>query len=143
MLPRPWSEIGKSCPLTNTLRTNHNSVFATVTAEEKINYFITYRCMHVAFSARKCIVCAGNKCRQPRVQANQVLLFVKSSTTYSSVHFFWIFKTDGNRVKCLVASRGYHVYGKTVWAAPKRGQKLYAKKETNQMLRHCLSINRR
>ena len=33
--------------------------------------------------------------------------------------------------KCLVASRGYHVYGKTVWAAPTRGQKLYAKKETN------------
>ena len=33
--------------------------------------------------------------------------------------------------KCLVASRGYHVYGKTAWAAPKRGQKLYAKKETN------------
>ena len=140
MLPRPWSEIGKSCPLTNTLRTNHNSVFATVTAEEKINYFITYRCMRVAFSARKCIVCAGNKWRQPRVQANQVLLFLKSSTTYSSVHFFGflklmetVFKTDGNR--------GYHVYGKTVWAAPKRGQKLYAKKETNQMLRHCLSIN--
>ena len=33
--------------------------------------------------------------------------------------------------KCLIASRGCHVYGKTVWAAPKRGQKLYAKKETN------------
>ena len=37
MLLWPWSKIGKSCPLTNTLRTNHNSVFTTVTAEEKIN----------------------------------------------------------------------------------------------------------
>ena len=31
--------------------------------------------------------------------------------------------------KCLVASCGYHVYGKTVWAAPKRGQKLYTNAE--------------
>ena len=30
-----------------------------------------------------------------------------------------------------VASSSKTVYGKTVWAAPKRGQKLYAKKETN------------
>ena len=33
--------------------------------------------------------------------------------------------------KCLVASCGYHVYGKTVRSALKRGQKLYTKKETN------------
>ena len=41
--PRPWSEIGKSCPLTNTLRTNHNSVFVTVTAEEKIINILALR----------------------------------------------------------------------------------------------------
>ena len=64
----------------------------------------------------------------------QVLRFVKSATTYSSVHFFGFLKLMETVFKSLVASRGYHVYanyGKTVWAAPKRGQKLYAKKETN------------
>ena len=32
----------------------------------------------------------------------------------------------------LVASRGWHVYGKTVWQTPKKGQKLFAKREEDE-----------
>ena len=32
----------------------------------------------------------------------------------------------------LIASRGWHVYGKTVWQSPRRGEKLEAEKESNQ-----------
>ena len=31
--------------------------------------------------------------------------------------------------KHLIASRGWHVYGKTVWTIPKKGQRLYGQKE--------------
>ena len=31
--------------------------------------------------------------------------------------------------KHLIASRGWHVYGKTVWTIPKKGQGLYGQKE--------------
>ena len=35
--------------------------------------------------------------------------------------------------KCDLASRGWHVYGKTVWANPKEGEILYAEKEQNKI----------
>ena len=31
--------------------------------------------------------------------------------------------------KHLIVSRGWHVYGKTVWTIPKKGQRLYGQKE--------------
>ena len=31
--------------------------------------------------------------------------------------------------KYLIASRGWHVYGKTVWPNPKKGQRLYGQRE--------------
>lgn len=34
--------------------------------------------------------------------------------------------------KCDLASRGWHVYGKTVWSNPKEGEILYAEKELNK-----------
>ena len=45
--------------------------------------------------------------------------------------FFGFLKLMETVFKCFAASRRYHDYGKTVWAAPKRGQKLYVKKETD------------
>ena len=32
-------------------------------------------------------------------------------------------------LKHLIASRGWHVYGKTVWPNPKQGQRLYGQRE--------------
>ena len=35
-------------------------------------------------------------------------------------------------VEMEIAARGWHVYGKTVWQSPRKGEKLTAEKETNR-----------
>ena len=35
-------------------------------------------------------------------------------------------------LKRRIASRGWHVYGKTVWQEPKRGESVFAEKETSE-----------
>ena len=46
-------------------------------------------------------------------------------------------------LKRRIASRGWHVYGKTVWQEPKREESVFAKKETsdegNSTGRHVFS----
>ena len=34
--------------------------------------------------------------------------------------------------KCKLASRGGHVYGKTIWSNPKEGEIIYAEQEKNK-----------
>ena len=39
-------------------------------------------------------------------------------------------------VEMKIAARGLHVYGKTVWQSPRKGEKLMAEKEKNKEALH-------
>ena len=38
-----------------------------------------------------------------------------------------------------ISSRGFHVYGKTVWRNPKRGEKIEARKESSEIDPHAIA----
>ena len=56
---------------------------------------------------------------------------IKCSNFFNSLHNPWIAYSHGITLEVKIASRGYHVYGKSIWSNPKKGECLIGEQETD------------